>query len=183
MSIAANIAVIILEIIGLSISVSKRKAEVFVYYTQLSNMETLLSSVVFLFAGGTAFSATLRYLSSCMLTLTFIVTLFVLVPQMESGFYKLMLSGNGLYHHTLCPVISIASYMLWESHAGAVLLPVALTFIYGIMMLVLNYLKKYDGPYPFFRVHNQSATATVIWMCVLTGAIALISFAVAGIAA
>ena len=183
MAVIANICVIILEIIGFLISISKRKAEVFAYYTQLSNMVTLLSSVVLLVAGSSVLSSTLRYLSSCMLTLTFFVTVFVLVPQLEDGFHKLMLSGNGLYHHTLCPAISIASYFLWEPHAGAVLLPVVLTFLYGILMLALNYLKKYDGPYPFFRVHNQSATATVLWMCVLTGAIALISLAVARIAA
>ncbi len=178
MSTAANIIVIILEIIGFGISISRRKLEIFVYYTQLSNLVTLFSSLVFVFAGGSAFSASLRYLSSCMLTMTFFVTVFVLVPQMEDGFRKLMVSGNGLYHHTLCPLISIGSYILWEPHASCWLLPTALTFIYGLVMLGLNYTKKYDGPYPFFRVHNQSVTATVIWMAVLTGFIALVSLVI-----
>jgi len=182
MSTVANVIVIILEIIGISISVRERKTEVFVYYTQLSNMVTLLSSAVFLAAGGSVLSATLRYLSSCMLILTFFVTVFVLVPQLENGFHRLMLSGNGIYHHTLCPVISVASHVLWEPHASVWLLPTVLTFVYGIVMLILNYLKKYDGPYPFFRVHDQSRLATVIWMSVLTLFIALISFALSRIA-
>ncbi len=178
MSTAANIVIIILEIIGLGISIKSRKAEVFVYYTQLANMVTLLSSAVFLAAKGSPAAAVLRYLSTVMLVMTFLITVAVLVPQMEDGFRKLMLSGNGLYHHTLCPVISVASYVLWEPHAGVWLLPTALTFVYGLVMLYLNYRKKYDGPYPFFRVYDQSAAATVIWMAALTGLIALISLAV-----
>jgi hypothetical protein len=35
--------------------------------------------------------------------------------------------------------------------------------------------KKAEGPYPFFRVHNQSATATVLWMTVLFAAVSVIS--------
>ena len=116
MVIIVNCAVIILEIIGLWISVSDRKREIFVYYTQLSNIITLIASVVLVSTGSTEVSVTLRYLSSCMLTMTFLITLFVLVP-MGAGFKRMMLSGNGLYHHTLCPVLSAASYIMLEEHS------------------------------------------------------------------
>ena len=36
-------------------------------------------------------------------------------------------------------------------------LPVIVTLIYGIVMLYLNWIRKVDGPYPFFQVHQQSA--------------------------
>ena len=110
MPLAANIAVIILEVMGLRISITDRRWKILAFYTQLSNLVTLASSVAFLLLGATA--APLRYLSSCMLTMTFLVTLLVLVP-MGGGFEELMLSGNGLYHHTLCPIISVTSYVLW----------------------------------------------------------------------
>lgn len=174
MVIIVNCAVIILEIIGLWISVSDRKREIFVYYTQLSNIITLIASVVLVSTGSNEVSVTLRYLSSCMLTMTFLITLFVLVP-MGAGFKRMMLSGNGLYHHTLCPVLSVASYIMLEEHSHLWMLPVILTFVYGVVMLVLNAKDKYDGPYPFFRVHDQSKAATVMWMAVLTGIIAVIS--------
>lgn len=160
-----NALVICFEILGFRVSISRRKASIFAFYTQLSNLVTLFSSVLFLAAGG-QMAAIMRYLSTCMLTMTFMVTLFVLVP-MGGGFKKLMLSGNGLYHHTLCPIFSVLSYVCLEPHAGVWLLPVAVTMVYGLIMMLLNGLGRYDGPYPFFRVRNQSVMATILWTLVL----------------
>lgn len=177
MSFAINIAVIILEIIGLRISISERKWKIFAYYTQISNIITLVSSVFFVVSQSSVVTITLRYLSSCMLTMTFLITLFVLVP-MGGGFRKLMLSGNGLYHHTLCPMLSVTSYIIWEQHSSLWILPTVLTFIYGIVMLIMNGKGLFDGPYQFFRVRNQSKLATVIWILVLIGIIAAISIGI-----
>ena len=190
MSVIVNIAVIILEIRGLRISISDRKWRIFAYYTQISNIITLISSVVFIaaIAAGTiaagsgagtvaGIPVTLRYLSSCMLTMTFLITLFVLVP-MGAGFRRMMLSGNGLYHHTLCPVLSVTSYILWEEHSDLWILPTILTFVYGMIMLYMNAKGKFDGPYPFFRVQSQSKAATVLWMAVLISVIAAISIGI-----
>ena len=179
MATLANLAVIVLEVLGFRVSIGSRRWKIFAFYTQLSNLVTLASSVAFLLAGAAA--APLRYLSSCMLCMTFLVTLFVLVP-MGGSFHELMLSGNGLYHHTLCPVISIASYVLWEPHAGSWLLPVAVTTVYGLVMLYLNWKRLFDGPYPFFRVHNQSAAASVMWTLVLVAAISVVSLGIGWIA-
>ncbi len=181
MSTAANCLVIVLELIGLYISISERHWTIFAYYTQISNLITLVSSVCLLALGSGAFTGGLRYLSTCMLTMTFLITLFVLVP-MGGGFRKLMLSGNGLYHHTLCPLISAASYILWEEHNSVILLPVIITLVYGVTMLVMNYRYLFDGPYPFFRVHNQSRTATVMWTAVLIIIIAAISCGISAVA-
>lgn len=177
MCIAANCIVILLEAIGLSISISDRGLKILAYYTQISNIITLLSSIFLLALGSGDFTCGFRYLSSCMLTMTFLITLCVLVP-MGGGFRKLMLSGNGLYHHTLCPIISVASYIFWEDHNSVIAAPVLITFVYGITMINLNYLRKFDGPYPFFRVHNQSREATLMWIAVLVTIITLISRAI-----
>lgn len=181
MIIAINTVVIVLEIIGLRISTSERHWTIFAYYTQISNIITLISSVTLIISGSHEVSVTLRYLSSCMLTMTFLITLFVLVP-MGGGFKRLMLSGNGLYHHTLCPVLSVSSYILLEQHASTWMLPAAITFVYGIIMLVMNAKDLFDGPYPFFRVHDQSKAATVIWMMILTSIIAVISIGISKLA-
>ena len=179
MAVAANILVILLEILGLRISISDRHWKIFAFYTQISNLITVLSSAAFLMFGASA--AWLRYLSSCMLTMTFLITLCVLVP-MGGGFKTLMLTGNGLYHHTLCPILSVLSYVLWEPHSNIWILPVAVTTAYGLIMLNMNWKRTFDGPYPFFRVHNQSAAATVFWMQGLIAFIAAISFAVNALA-
>ena len=166
--------VLLLEIRGLSLSLSGRKWMALVFYTQLSNMVTAISAFLLVIIGETPLVIVLRYLSSCMLVMTFFVTTCVLIP-MGGDPKKLLWSGNGLYHHVLCPIISTASYIIVEQHSGMIWLPVVVTFIYGMIMLYLNGIRKVDGPYPFFRVHNQSVVATVVWMTVLMIAMAGIS--------
>ena len=166
--------VLLLEIRGLSLSLSGRKWMALVFYTQLSNMVTAISAFLLVIIGETPLVIVLRYLSSCMLVMTFFVTTCVLIP-MGGDPKKLLWSGNGLYHHVLCPIISTASYIIVEQHSGMIWLPVVGTFIYGMIMLYLNGIRKVDGPYPFFRVHNQSVVATVVWMTVLMIAMAGIS--------
>ena len=171
--------VLLLEIRGLYISLTKRKGRVLIFYTQLSNLVTAVSAALLLVFGQPEWITVLRYLSSCMLVMTFFVTICVLIP-MGGDPKKLLWSGNGLYHHILCPVISTVSYIIVENHAGSgwIWLPVVMTFIYGMAMLYLNGIRKVDGPYPFFRVHDQSVSATVLWMCVLMAVIAAFSLLV-----
>ena len=88
-------------------------------------------------------------------------------------------AGNGLYHHTLCPIISVVSYIFFEPHVHVWLLPALVTLTYGIIMEILNALEIVDGPYPFFRVRHQSRAATVLWTAALFGAVSALSFALA----
>ena len=169
----ANITLVILELLGFSISIPERRWHVLEYYTQNSNLVALVSSVAFLLVGEGA--APLRYLATCMLTMTLLVTLFVLVP-MGAGFQKMVFGSNCLYHHTLCPLVSVASYVLWEPHASLLVLPVGVTTVYGLVLLWLNARRVVDGPYPFFRVHDQSRAVTLAWTLVLIGVIGAISY-------
>ena len=180
MAIAANSILILLELTGLHLSARRRGWKLFQFYTQLSNIVALLSAVCFLILGEKA--AWLRFTGTCVLLMTFFVTLCILIP-MGVSFKEMMLTGSGVFHHTLCPILSTASYLLWEAHASVWYVPVLLTFVYGMLMLYLNGKGRADGPYPFFRVKQQSTLATVLWMAALTGLIALIALAVTGITA
>jgi hypothetical protein len=77
MSKIACLLVIILELLGFRISIADRKWKIFAYYTQISNLITLASSLIFLFTDSAPW---LRYTSACMLTMTFIVTACILAP-------------------------------------------------------------------------------------------------------
>ncbi len=169
----ANIVIIVLEILGFHFSRS-RGLELFIFYTQLSNIITLISSVCFVINRDAAVTTALRYLSTVMLTMTVLITLTVLVPT-GAGFKRMMLSGCGLFHHTLCPAISITSYILWERHSSMWGIPVAVTAVYGIVLIYLNYIGKVDGPYPFFRVRKQKPAVTVAWMAALLVLITVLS--------
>ena len=136
--------ILALEIRGLSLSLTRRLWKAFVFYTQLSNMMTAVSAALLLVFGQPYPVSVLRYLSVCMMVMTFFVTTCVLVP-MGGDPKKLLWSGNGLYLHVLCPVVSALSYILAEHHAGrgAIPVPVAVTLVYGLTMLCLN--KKFYG--------------------------------------
>lgn len=175
------IIVLLMEARGLSLSVTNRKWRILVFYTQLSNLAAAVSALLLVILGEPAWVTALRYLSTCMLIMTFLVTTCVLVP-MGGDPKKLLWSGSGLYHHLLCPIVSSASYIFAERHSGMIGLPVAVTLIYGLVMLYLNAVGKVDGPYPFFRVHHQSARATVIWMVALMAVMTGISAGVCAIA-
>ena len=169
--------IVLLEARGLFLSIGDRRWKVFAFYTQLSNIATAISAALVLVFGETAFTVLLRYLSSCTLVMTFFVTTCILIP-MGGDPKLLLLSGNGLYHHLIIPIVSVGSYLVIERHVQsptAILVPTVLTFLYGMVMLWLNYNDIFDGPYPFFRVKNQTPGATVLWMTALTGAIGLIS--------
>ena len=172
MGIIANILIVIMEIIAFRLSFRRIRWEMFIYYTELSNLITLISSIAYLLTNGNALA--LRYLSAVELTMTFLITLCVLVP-MGGGFKTLMISENGLYHHTLVPILSVVSYIFWEPHSTMWLLPVILTTLYGLMMMFLNLFGKIDGPYPFLRIRHQSRIASVLWFFGLIAIISLIS--------
>ena len=168
MAFAANLLMVVLELLGLYQVRSMLSWKLVVFYTQLSNLIAFGTSVLCLFlpAGELVL---LRYLSTCMLMMTFCVTAFVLIP-MGGKPEKLLLSGNGLYHHLLCPLLSLASYVFFEEHITsfwAVLLPAGITLFYGLTMVALNAKRLVDGPYPFFRVHQQSVCRTILWMIAL----------------
>jgi len=175
MGIIANILIVIMEIIAFRLSFRRIRWEMFIYYTELSNLITLISSIAYLLTNGNA--PALRYLSAVELTMTFLITLCVLVP-MGGGFKTLMISDNGLYHHTLVPILSVVSYIFWEPHSTMWLLPVILTTLYGLTMMYLNLINRIDGPYPFLRIRHQSRIASVLWFFGLIGIISLVSFAV-----
>ena len=175
-SIITNLLIIIMEMRGLSISFSRNGWKSLYFYTQLSNIIALAASAVYLIIPEHSISAGIRYLSVCVLSMTFLVTVFVLIP-LGGDAHDLLFSGSGLYHHLLVPILAAVSYLFLERHASGsmIWLPVSLTLIYGLVMYYLNWKRKYDGPYPFFRVYNQSLAASVIWFIVLLGAIGLIS--------
>ncbi len=179
----ANLLLLAMEARGLYISVSRRKWGIFIYYTQISNIVATIATVLLLAFGTNPAVTLIRYLGAVMLLMTAGVTVFVLIP-LGGDPKSLLISGNGIYHHTLCPILYLILYIFTDSHPGpsAAMLPVAITMMYGFIMMYLNYIGKVDGPYPFFRVRNQSVKATVIWFCVLLAVICALSYALIFIA-
>ena len=171
------VLILVFEYMGLSTTFRERGWGSLVFYTVLSNIVAALSALLVLVFGMNSVTVFVRYFANCMLIMTFFVTALILVPYAGTP-KKLMFSSHGLYLHTLVPVTSVCSYVFLEQHVKAAAAPFVsgfAIFSYGMLMLYLNYISKVDGPYPFFRVRERSAGATVLWMTVLVMVIGAIS--------
>ena len=158
-----NLIIVVLEVVGLVLSVERHGKNVFHYYTENSNYFALIVSVVFcvgcIFAlknkrDISNFVVILRYVSTVCLTVTLIVVLFVLIPMFPSTFSFMLFQTSNLYHHLLCPVLSIFSLLFLENHIklsnSAIFYAVLPTLVYGTILITLNLLQVISGPYPFF---------------------------------
>ena len=163
---AIAVFVVLAEIVCLAVTFRRIGFTMAKYYTVLSNFMAFVSSALLLLAGAGPFVTALRYLSVCMMTMTFLVVVFVLVP-MSKDVKGMLFHDTELFYHTVCPILTALSYVLWEARSNAWLLPVLVTLVYGVIMMYLNYIRKVDGPYPFLKVHDQSPRATVIWILVM----------------
>ena len=166
MSTLFNILMIIFNLIGLYFVIREIGMKFILFYTLLSNNLNMLSAIAFLIDPSKAMD--LRYISVCMLVITFIITLFILVPAEGSGGFRAMF-GTGLtfFHHLVCPFLSFFSYLLWEDHSNRWYLPFGITLVYTFILLYLNYKDKVDGPYPFFRIRKNGIKNTVITLAFL----------------
>ncbi|HPE96291.1 MAG TPA: hypothetical protein PLT66_09535, partial [Bacillota bacterium] len=88
--------------------------------------------------------------------------------------------GSMLYHHTICPIIAIVSFMFLEDNSSIekkqVFLSILPTGLYAVPVLILNIAKIMYGPYPFLYVYEQPIWMTCIWIIVILAMAALLSF-------
>ena len=59
------------------------------------------------------------------------------------------------------------------------MIPVAATLIYGIVMMIINGLSIFTGPYPFLQVRDQSVIASVAWVVGILLGMTLLSWLMA----
>lgn len=120
-------------------------------------------------------AALLKFASAACLLLTFLVVACVLAPMYggAAGYRAMMLSGDGLYHHLICPVLTVGSFLLLDDApplglraATVALIPTAL---YAAVTVVLNLTGMMRGPYPFLRVYEQPVWASALWLVGIVG--------------
>lgn len=185
-----NILIILLEIIGIIVAFFESGLGIFQYYTQDSNIFTCIGSIIFVYYliiyrrdhtnEVPEWTHILRYVSTCCVTVTFLVVLFVLAPAKgENGYIIMFLKESGLFHHFLCPVLSFISFLFFEdgiklnkNHARYAVIP---TVMYALITIILNSMKLLDGPYFFLKVHDQSVIISILWFVLIVGGAFLIA--------
>jgi len=170
-----DIAIIAGELAGMVFSIEKHGWwGQFVYYTQCSNYILMIATVIHLVCllrrSVPAAAERFLYIATCLTTVTFLVTVCILIPWYGHAEW-LLLETNGLFHHLLCPILAVAGLPFLHSiRKKDALLAVIPTFIYGVILYTLNYFRRVDGPYPFMKVHDQPWYMSVLWFVFLAAA-------------
>lgn len=114
----------------------------------------------------------IKYIASCCMMVTFLVVIFILAPMGGwSGLIKILFGGALLYHHFLCPILTIVSFLCVDSKQcsidrNMVRIAIIPTTIYAAIIIMLNVAKIIYGPYPFLYVYEQPIIMSVLW-CIL----------------
>lgn len=165
----SNFVLLVAEIIAFVLSISETGASVFIRFCGIGNLLVMLSSFFALLSvyfnvrkgcGTNPYSHAFRYVATCVSTVTLFIFLLVLLPHEKDPSLLLVSTSDWLFY-IACPLLSLLSFLLLEkeqSHSLSyfyVPIGVAITFIYGLIMIALNFAGVYSGPYFFFRVLEQ----------------------------
>lgn len=179
-SFICNILLVILELIGFYFVIFKTGRISLLMYTIDSNILCLITSTLFIIfylsKKDNKLIHTLRFITTLSLTITFIIASTLL--SFTSGFYNMMINGEFIYFHLLCPIISFISFGFerYSVTLKEMLLVPLITIIYGVFVLILNILKVVEGPYPFFLVYQNELVITIVSLVLIIVGVYLISF-------
>lgn len=210
LALGLNLIIFILGIIGCTSQFAHGGLPIIRYYTFDSNFIGMLAAGILAvfqiinFANDSkkppVWAILFKYLSAAVLSVTFLVVVFVLSPMyaelygsLSNSYYHMLLNGDMLYQHFLCPVFAIISVLFTDpsigpdtvlfgrkgSAAAAGLIGLIPTIIYAIITITLNITGQLVGPYPFLRVRSQPVWATVLWCLIIVGTAYFIAFLLA----
>lgn len=170
-----NLAIAILEAIGLISSFMQIGATALIYYTELSNIFLFLVSVINLIFGIRALKNkklaipktiwNLFHAAVSATTVTFLVVVFVL-SWMYGDLLYVLTAGSMLYTHTLCPILAIISFIVFAPKIFSkkdAIHALSSTLAYAAVAITLNILHVWHGPYPFLFVYEQPIWASIAW--------------------
>lgn len=187
-AILSHAVLVALGLVSLLMSTLENGWHQFQYYTQDSNYFSLCVSVAFLIAACRRrredplpqWLLTLRYLATCLLTVTFLVITLVLAPPYGwLGYRVTLFTGAMSFQHLLCPVLSFVSFFLFEDCPRGRHLPLLAlipTVLYAVVSTLLNAARVLHGPYPFLYVYEQPWWQSVIYAVVIIGGAYLVAF-------
>ena len=184
-SLIINSVIVVLEIIALIISTKNLGYLGLEFYTVDSNILALISSlilVIYLLTNKKIprWLSLFKYIATLGLTLTLIVVLFILLPMSNFNYSGLFLKGVMPLHHLICPILGIVSFIFYDNlgkfDKKDGVFSLIFTFVYGIILIILNIAGKVSGPYPFLMVKNQSLLASIIWIIIIYALTFFISY-------
>ena len=193
-SLWVNVFLIIAEIVGFVMVINESGFAFVKYYTQASNIILLIAATLYVIhyfkscKNGTEelpyYVGLLKYIASCVVLVTFIVVVTVLAPtradQGANAVMNVIFGGSNLFHHILCPLICVISYVFLDENICSTrkenLLATFPTFLYAAITLSLNIAKIMEGPYIFLYVYEQSVFMSIFWIIAIVGGGFVVAF-------
>ena len=178
-AILCNTVIVMLEVVAAVITTAALGVTQFQYYTQDSNYFAMIVSILFLVIACRTdrekplpqWVVLLRYMATCLLSVTFLVVIFILSPIGGiNGYYTLLFTGSMPFEHLLCPLLSFFSLILFEEPPklkSASLFALIPTLLYAAVAVPLNVAKIWHGPYPFFYVYEQPWWQSVLFALII----------------
>lgn len=130
---------------------------------------------------------TLKYVSVCCTTITFLVVLTPVVLGMDGmtggsangdtagAVSRVFLQNSGVFMHLICPLLALVSLFAFERSDTpplpftAVLWAAFPTVLYAAVTTCLNAARVLYGPYFFQHVYEQSLSKSVMWCSLIVG--------------
>ena len=184
-AIVLNIVLFIMEAAVMIPCFQRENKHMFIYYTNDSNIFAGITSLIYSVAALTALSqgraavpewiVMLRFMSTLGLTLTYVIVVTALAPAYGKGGYAKLLFGKfSIFVHLICPLIAFISFVFFEdgsclSGTSALFIVMIPTLLYAVLSILLNILKKWDGPYFFLKVYNQPVYVSMLWAVIVLG--------------
>lgn len=177
-SLILNILIAISGSIGLILSV-KLGAYMFAYFTILSNTLAVITSILYVInllvkknqSEIPYYVIVLRFMSSVCLLVTILTVFTILAATIAdnyiNGLIYLLTTDGMFFHHLVCPVLSIVSFVFFEgdrrlNKKKTIYLGMLPFILYAIVTITLNITHTLDGPYPFLQVYERPVYASII---------------------
>ena len=72
-----------------------------------------------------------------------------------------------VFEHLICPILSVVVFIFFDDISPLTLrdnfIGLNFTFVYTVILVVLNILDIVVGPYPFLRFKSQSIFVSFVW--------------------
>lgn len=193
-ALCANALIVILEIVALVLSVVEQGLGSFLFYTRDSNYLAMAVSLLFCIYAVRELRGkgeipnwlySLRYIAVSCLMVTFFVVILVLMPAMGENALFMLYGGSMLYQHTLCPILAVLSFFVFEMRndllKADIIKALIPTLVYALVTVMLNICRVIEGPYPFLMVYSQPWYMSVAWCVIILGIAGLLAFGVWGL--
>ena len=183
-AIGLNTLIVIMEIIGFVLSINNHGRLEIQFYTEDSNLLAMISSLIFIIfmirninkkkEKFPRWVNILKYVTTSCLAVTFLVVIFILSPMYGSnGFETMMFHDSMLYHHTLCPIVALISFIFFEDCAPKgrkdYIKAILFTIFYAVITVILNIAHLLEGPYPFLMIYKQPIYMSILWFIIIVG--------------